>query len=820
MATVKVNSRSPYYVVASGADGGTIENASVKIVQVTDTGDKDGPISEVYGNNITLKVVANNFTPASYLWTGGSIAGNTNKQIDDFTEPSGADQTITYGVTATDSAGNDYEAEFQVNWSTDAQYEALFQLTDSVVGPSQGYTITGTPSLTFNSSTEKYEARITGKDGDSYSFAYSVSLNNGFVEDSGSPLTLSPASPITGTFGTSNVTESATLTGTVALNSSFTLKTSSCFVIEGNTFTIKLNTQNVPDGFSIPFTITGIQAADLQREGLTGSFVIGDTGISNECVRTFQTVTDFVSEADETFTLTLNDITPAVSIDVVIADSNQNQSQPVLISSLGSYDPTNACSYTATEDAYYGLNSCQSAIGNGVILYKDANLTIPYTATGDIYKIGTNNIGRISQFNAGEITQYNVCAVTDDEEDIGGTEVEFTCAIADFNMQDGVVGQPVSFSKKFGEITSVSPSTYQFGSTSYTASILVPEGYTNYASNAAIQCEDTAVGTSPVNLDCTAVGFSVADGATGESISFSSNVTISSVSPSTYTAGSNTYTATIVVPVGYLNAGSTLTCTDTATGSTNPTFTCAIANFQVEDNGEINTSVQGSVSAGTLVSITPSVYQRGTTSYTASITIPAGYQDAGTALNTCTDTATGVIKVSDSNSIYISSESVDNPGPNGEFACNLQADTVAYYVGTIQNGTTLYRDIDRTLVFGGVDKWHRLEVPNSDGEIIGRYARIAAYGNAVNNLSQCGLGEGSGSGVGGELPPTVNVTASNSDSNEASSSFIYQKTTLTATIANITGDITYQWYKGTFADGGTDVLSPISGEITDTLVIK
>ena len=50
MATVKVNSRSPYYVVASGADGGTIENASVKIVQVTDTGDKDGPISEVYGN--------------------------------------------------------------------------------------------------------------------------------------------------------------------------------------------------------------------------------------------------------------------------------------------------------------------------------------------------------------------------------------------------------------------------------------------------------------------------------------------------------------------------------------------------------------------------------------------------------------------------------------------------------------------------------------------------------------------------------------------------------------------------------------------------
>jgi len=826
MATVKVNSRSPYYVVASGADGGTIENASVKIVQVTNTGDKDGPISEIYGTNITLKVVPNNFTPVSYLWSGGSIAGSTNQQIDNFTEPSGVDQTITYGVTATDSAGNTYPAEFKVNWSADAQYEALFQLTDSVVGPSQGYTITGTPALTFNSSTEKYEARITGKDGDSYSFAYSVSVNSEYNQDS--TLTFSPVSPITGTFGTSNVTETATLSGTISLDANYILKRSTSNVIEGNTFNITLNTQNVPDGTSVPFTITGIQAPDLQREGLNGSFVIGDTGVSNECVRTFQTVTDFVSEPDETFTLTLNDITPAVSISVVIADSNQNQSQSILISSLGSYDPGTACNYTATEDAYYGLATGQSAIGNGVILYKDASLTQPYTATGDIYKIGTNNIGRISQFNPGEITQYNVCAVTDDEEDIGDTEVEFTCAIADFDMQDGVVGQPVSFSKKFGEITSVSPSTYQFGSTKYTASILVPDGYTNYALNAAIQCEDTATGTSPVNLDCSTVSFSVPDGATGESISYdysaisaSDIVSVKNSSGGTvYASGSDTYTITITVPAGYLNAGTTLTCTDTATGSTTPVFTCTLANFQVVDNGEINTAVQHSVSAGTVVSVTPSVYQRGTNIYTASITIPDGYQGAGGTIDTCTDTATGLIKVSDSNSIDISSQSVDNPGPNGEFACELQADTVAYYVGTIQNGTTLYRDIDRTLVFGGVDKWHRLEVPNSDGEIIGRYARVGSYINEVNNLSQCGLGTDSGSGVGEQLPPTVNVTASNSDSNEASTSFIYQKTTLTVTTANITGDITYQWYKGTFADGGTAVLSPISGEITDTLVIN
>jgi len=457
------------------------------------------------------------------------------------------------------------------------------------------------------------------------------------------------------------------------------------------------------------------------------------------------------------------------------------------------------------------------------------NLTQPYTSTGDNYKINTTHRARIGRFNPGEITGYYECPIVDDEEDIKDTEIEFTCAVANFQMQDGVVGEPVSFNKSFGEITLVSPSTYEFGSKKYTASILVPEGYTNYVENGnvKIQCEDTAIGTSPVNLDCTAVAFSVPNGATGEPISYdysaisaSDIVSVKNSSGGTvYASGSDTYTITITVPAGYLNAGNTLTCTDTATGSTTPVFTCAIANFQVVDNGEINTAVQHSVSAGTVVSVTPSVYQRGTTIYTASITIPDGYQDAGSTLDTCTDTATGVIKVNDSNSIRISGQNVDSPGANGETACALEADTIVYYAGTIQNGTQLYTNPDRTSGFGGADKWHRLEVPNSDGETIGRYARIGSYISEVNNLSQCGLGTGTGTGTGGEATPEVNVTASNDDSNVVTASFTYQRTTLTATTSNLSAN-KYQWYKGTFADGGTAVLTAISGETSNSLVIN
>jgi len=833
MATVKVNSRSPYYVVASGADGGTIENASVKIVQVTGTGDKEGPISEVYGNNITLKVVANNFTPVSYLWSGGAIAGNTNKQIDDFTEPSGADQSIDYGVIAKDSAGNSYPATFTVSWSADAQFTALLQIENTITGPSAGYTLSGTPALTYNSTTNRYEARITGKDGGAYSFTYSATLNSGYNETS--TLTFSPTSPQAGTFATAtgDVTIPVTLSGTVALNATYVLRRSTSNVIEGNTFDIFLDTQNVPSGTSVPFTITGVQEADLQRQSLTGAFVIGDTAVPNQSVRTFQTLTDFVSEGDETFTLTLNDITPTVSISVIISDSNTNQAQTTQVSLNGYYSENNACSATATEDAHYGLASGQ-VFGNGVILYKDMNLTQPYTSTGDNYKIGANHRGRIGRFNPGEITGYVECPTTTEEEDVKNESPLFTCVTSGFQMLDGVAGEPVNFNINFGAAT-VSPSTYTLGTNvKYTATIQVPtSGYSNSGTlenPTLITCEDTANATAKVALTCSDIQFNVPDGATGESISYNYSVipasAIVSVKNSSggnvYASGSDTYTLTITVPAGYSNTGQTLQCTDTATGTTLPVFTCDIANFQITSPGFINTAVQATVSAGTLNSVSPSVYQRGVYTYTADITIPSGYQNAGTSISpACTITAEGVIKPSDSNSITISSTNTSTTGANGELPCDLEADTIVYYSGTIQNGTSLYTNPERTSPFGGADLWHKLVVPNSDGELIDRYARIYSYPpGQINNLSQCGLGTGTGTGTGGTATPTVTISASNEDTgSNAHASFTYQRTTLTATTSNINSP-SYQWYKGSFPDGGTAVLTAISGETSSQLVIN
>jgi len=417
MATKKLNSRSPYYVVAAGADGSVIENASISI---------SGPDTGVTNSNITLSVVANNFTPTEYLWTGGALAGNTTKEPQ-FTESSDGD--VTYGVTATDSAGNTYPATKPVSWSANTQYTATLTVANNIVGPSAGYTIGG----------DLNNAVKTGESGDAYSFTTTLVLNSGYTADSA--LAISPSQPISANFASSNVTATTTLTGTVSLNAEYYLARSTSNVYEGDTFTITLNTVGVPDNTNVPFTITGVQAADLQRGNLTGSFTV----ISNEATQSFQPVSDLAAESDETFKLTLDNITQdsaAVDISVVISDANTNQALATKVSQLSYNSNTEACaSGTPTADVYYGLATNQS-FGSGVILYADSLLSQPYTSSGDYYKIGTSGsfYGVIGETNPGEITNYAECPTTPIEENVGGGTENVTSSIAISSQSSSSVG--------------------------------------------------------------------------------------------------------------------------------------------------------------------------------------------------------------------------------------------------------------------------------------------------------------------------------------------------------------------------------------------
>jgi hypothetical protein len=412
MATVKVNSRSPYYVTATGGEGSAVQNASLNIT---------GPATGVTNTDITLTAVANNFTPVSYAWTGGAIAGTGTEEVT-FTETS--DDTVEYGVTATDSAGNEYTASKVVSWSSNTQYTATLTVTNSISGPSQGYTGTVTKNATnisqtvqsINTSQGTTTYSVTGEENDTYNFDIALSLASGFNDDAAN-LAISTAS-FSGSFATSNISLASTLTGTVARNSDYRLSVDKSQVKEGQTFTVTLIDANsaTPNGTSIPFAITGtVSEDDLQRGSLTGAFVIGNSGETNKATQTFEVLSDNVTESTsgETFILTLNNF-PSVTTTVTLFDETEAETrdpQPLLISSVG-YDSSNgACAVTATETVYYGLLPNQT-FGNGVTLYQSDALQTPYSGGGKYFKIGSNHNGRIGVNNNGELTGYVQCPTT------------------------------------------------------------------------------------------------------------------------------------------------------------------------------------------------------------------------------------------------------------------------------------------------------------------------------------------------------------------------------------------------------------------------
>lgn len=103
-------------------------------------------------------------------------------------------------------------------------------------------------------------------------------------------------------------------------NPTYALSAPSLSVDEGDALTITLTTTNVANGTTIPYTITGgtgFTAADIGLSVLTGNFNVS----SNTASINLNIASDFLTEGAETFTLTLNSITPVVAITVTVNDT-------------------------------------------------------------------------------------------------------------------------------------------------------------------------------------------------------------------------------------------------------------------------------------------------------------------------------------------------------------------------------------------------------------------------------------------------------------------------------------------------------------------
>ena len=107
--------------------------------------------------------------------------------------------------------------------------------------------------------------------------------------------------------------------GTPPLTPTYTLSRNSASVNEGGTVILTLVTTNVANGVSIPYTITGVNTADIDGESLTGNFITGSL-----MTLSFVVTADYITEGTETLTLTLDG--KSTSITVTLNDTTTSTS--------------------------------------------------------------------------------------------------------------------------------------------------------------------------------------------------------------------------------------------------------------------------------------------------------------------------------------------------------------------------------------------------------------------------------------------------------------------------------------------------------------
>ena len=441
MAVNKINSRSPYYVVAAGSETTTSQDTQegretyrLKIVQVVSGSDVESPGSGTSGQSIKLKAIPINFTPSGvYTWTGGSSSGTT-AEIDVTETISGTNQEISYGCSTVDSDGNTITATaFVVSWSNTTQYTATLTVTNQVQPSisSRGYQTVVDAESTIQAKKfyiiEKLETEtfsVKGRAGDSYEFNFDTVIDNDFT----GTITATPSTH-TGTFGSADVSLASTLSGTLTEKARYVLGRSTSETIEGCPFKISLYTSNVPDNTLVPFTITGVSASDLVRGSLTGAFQVFNNGAELD----FEAKLDGSAEGSETFTITLDNITntaPNSSVQsVTILDSiTAGTPQEVQVSVTGKDTANCACAETSRETAYFRSLTGGTTLANGVFLFKNEALTIPYSSSGQYYNfvVGSDiKVGRIGATCDGRLSNLVTCSST---TDCGGSIIESIAA--------------------------------------------------------------------------------------------------------------------------------------------------------------------------------------------------------------------------------------------------------------------------------------------------------------------------------------------------------------------------------------------------------
>jgi len=240
---------------------------------------------------------------------------------------------------------------------------ATFQLTSSTASVNEGATLTITLATNLpNGSTTAYTITgATSADIGGASLTGNFTVNNGtasVVLNISNDYLTEGSETLTLALNNGAASISVTINDT-SLLPTYSLQRSAATVTEGDSFTITLTTTNLPNGEIVPYTITGVSSADINGASLTGNFTINN----NSASLVVNTTWDYVTEGQETFTLTLN---PTYGTSSAIS---------VVINNL--LHPTYALAASPTslnEGGNFAVTLTTTDVAN--------NTTVPYTITG------------------------------------------------------------------------------------------------------------------------------------------------------------------------------------------------------------------------------------------------------------------------------------------------------------------------------------------------------------------------------------------------------------------------------------------------------
>ena len=247
--------------------------------------------------------------------TGSFVFGNTNTATLSFTI---AADLLTEGSEVMTLSAIEKASSITINdTSTTPEYPAAYKLTRDVASANEGNTVTFTLSTVNVPKGTVIPWKVTGITQSDISASSSGLLEGSFVIDSNS---ISSATFVLSedllTEGTEVMTISAAgKTSSISildtsLSPQYTLARSVSAANEGTTITYTLSSNTAPNYTLVPYTVTGINAADLSSGSLTGNFNV----VSQTASVSFTLANDLIMEGPETMTISAGDKTSSIKI--------------------------------------------------------------------------------------------------------------------------------------------------------------------------------------------------------------------------------------------------------------------------------------------------------------------------------------------------------------------------------------------------------------------------------------------------------------------------------------------------------------------------